>query len=196
MSFKPPTKAYVFAVAATVLLVCARHTHAQGVPRGGDPASVASGVQIADGKAARLRARAQFSDRLSDAQVRVLISWGSGVDYEASIAAYRESVGRWRVERVYNGGNLNAYGRGMVTSTTSYLSAEAAAKLDALLRDPALYDEPAYSLGYAVPEAATISIHFENQAHNAIFTGMLSGVSLTGRVIDIVDENNSPRLQP
>ncbi|HEY3812639.1 MAG TPA: hypothetical protein VGL66_05400 [Caulobacteraceae bacterium] len=161
-----------------------------------DGRSVSTDVRLADGRATRLRARARFPDWFSDAQVRVLISWGSGVDYETSIAAYREGVAHWRIERVYNGGNINAYSRGMVTATTSYLSAEAGAKLDALLRNPALYDEPAYTWGYTVPEGATISIRFENRTHDAVFSGMLSGASLTGRVIDIVDENNSPRLRP
>ena len=125
--------------------------------------------------------------------MRVLLTWGSGVDYQTSIAAFREGVGRWRVERVYNGGDLGAYSGAWSRRRQAYLSSEAGAELDALLRDPALYGEPIYAEGH-VPEGATISIRIEGNAHDAVFSGVMPGPGLTGRVIDVLDEKNTPRF--
>ncbi|HWE44982.1 MAG TPA: hypothetical protein VG407_03055 [Caulobacteraceae bacterium] len=189
------TKAISAVLVATALSVGAISASAQDdAARAWTRQDIVAEVRIADSSAERLRARARFPDDLAKAQVRVLLSWGSGVDYETSIVAYREGVARWRIEHVYNGGNLGAYSRGMVTATTSFLSPEAGAELDTLVRDPALYQEPFYAEGN-VPIGATISIRFEKRAHDAVFSGAMPQPNLTGRIIDILDEKNTDWLQ-
>ena len=153
--------------AVTAFLVLTTQAHAKDAPmQRFDAATVANYVKIADGRAERLRERAQFPDPVVTAQVRVLVSWGSGVDYQTSIAAFREGVGRWRVERVYNGGDLGGLSAAcMVTGDDELISSEAGRRdLDALLaRSCALRRDPIYAWRARATEGATASIRIRGK---------------------------------
>lgn len=172
-----------------VLIASLAVTAAHAAPAPASPKEiVATAVRIADEKTTRLRMRARLPDA-SLADIRVLLSWGSGVDHEMSIAAFREGVGRWRIERVNNGGDMAGdYRRAMLTATISYLTPDESAELDTLLRDPSLYNEPAYAEG-KLSIGATVSIRVEDRKHDAELLGDCPG--LTGRIVSILDGKNS-----